>query len=90
MSSDEESRREEPTAERIDKEVEQRELESAGWEKIERGGGELVVALVQCLAEPEERLLVPAGHGDSPGQGGRGPRRRARAAGERSLEEPER
>ena len=38
MSSDEVPRREEPTAERIDKEVEQRELESAGWEKIEREG----------------------------------------------------
>src|SRR5215218_5838885 len=74
MSSDEEPRREEPTTERIDKEVEQHELESAGWEKIER----------------EERLLVPAGHGDSPGQGGRGPRRCAQAAGGRSLEVPER
>lgn len=28
----------EPAAERIDKEAEQRELEAAGWEKVERGG----------------------------------------------------
>ncbi len=28
----------EPTVERIDKEAEQRELEAAGWEKVEREG----------------------------------------------------
>lgn len=36
--SDTGEQRDEPTTERIDKGAEQRELEAAGWEKVEREG----------------------------------------------------
>ena len=42
MDSTGESRDDEPMAERIDKEAEQRELEAAGWELVERGGGKTI------------------------------------------------
>lgn len=66
--SDAGEQREEPVAEHIDKEAEQRELEAAGWERLEREGkivwrnpesGHLypqgaAIALLRRTADPQD------------------------------------
>jgi hypothetical protein len=54
VSSAREEPQEEPTAEPIDKEAEQRELEAAGWEQMEREG-KIV------WRNPESGFLYPQG-----------------------------